>query len=252
MAIHTYPDVKLEDQILYIQFKNDQNKPNTVTIELVEQLINVLNKHRHSCNVVFFHGTATNGFLAGDDVSSFETITEKERAKKFYNVWVQLIECLNTYPVPSVCFIEKFNVGGGMALSCACDLIFADKNSKFGLPQVKLNLSPVFIIPGLIKRVGFTIAMEMAYMGNFFTAEEAKKYGVINNFFEKDGFRTTQEQVKKMAGLSGPVLRDIKKRTSTLINYPFEQLDPKGPERNCEVFFDEKAQQKIKEFLKTI
>lgn len=53
--------------------------------------------------------------------------------------WMQVLENIQT---PIVAGVHGFALGGGFEACLACDLIIADSNTKFALPEIKLGIMP--------------------------------------------------------------------------------------------------------------
>jgi enoyl-CoA hydratase/carnithine racemase len=76
--------------------------------------------------------------------------------------------------------------GGGFELALACDLVVAEQQSRFAVPEVKLGL-----IPGgggtqrLPRLVGRNRAKELLYFGEPITADQALSFGVVNRVVGK-------------------------------------------------------------------
>jgi enoyl-CoA hydratase len=70
-------------------------------------------------------------------------------------------------------------------MALACDLRFAAKSAKMGLPEVSLG-----IIPGyggtqrLPRLVGTGVALQLILTGDPVTADEALRIGLVNGVFE--------------------------------------------------------------------
>ena len=70
----------------------------------------------------------------------------------------------------------------------ACDLVVAAENAKFGIPEVKRGL--VAAGGGLIRlprRIPPQVAMEYALTGDFFSAADGHRYGLVNRVTEPGG-----------------------------------------------------------------
>ena len=82
---------------------------------------------------------------------------------------------------PVIAAVEGYALAGGCEIALACDLIVAARDAKFGLPETKRSLvagaGGLFRLPQRIPRA---IAMEYALTGEFFSAEDANTWGLVN------------------------------------------------------------------------
>lgn len=82
---------------------------------------------------------------------------------------------------PIIAAVEGYALAGGCEITLACDLIVAARDAKFGLPEVKRSLvagaGGLFRLPHAIPP---GIAMEYALTGEFFSADDANAWGMVN------------------------------------------------------------------------
>ncbi len=126
-------------------------------------------------------------FLAGGDVKSFLAFTKlppEERRLTFLN----RIHGLNTimYAMrrlnkPVIASVRGAAAGAGVSLALCCDMVVASEDAFFTLAYSKIGSSPdggaSYHLPRL---VGTKRAMEIALLGDRFTAQEALGMGLIN------------------------------------------------------------------------
>lgn len=82
---------------------------------------------------------------------------------------------------PIIAAVNGFALGGGTEIALACDLVVASEKATFGLPEVKRGI--VAGAGGLLRlprQIPLKIAMECILTGDGLSAEEAKKWGLIN------------------------------------------------------------------------
>ncbi len=119
----------------------------------------------------FCSGMDLKGFLAGETPQipgkGFAGLTEAPPAK------------------PLIAAVDGYALAGGFEIALACDLIVANKDSKFGIPEVKRGLAAA--AGGLVRlprQIPQRLAMELALTGEFVSAQRAYEMGLINRIVE--------------------------------------------------------------------
>ncbi|MDX2238001.1 MAG: crotonase/enoyl-CoA hydratase family protein [Hyphomonadaceae bacterium] len=82
---------------------------------------------------------------------------------------------------PLIAAVDGYALAGGLELAIACDLIVANENARFGIPEVKRGLAAA--AGGLLrlpKQIPARVAMELALTGDFITAQRALEVGLVN------------------------------------------------------------------------
>lgn len=65
------------------------------------------------------------------------------------------------------------------------DIVLASPSATFGLPEVKRGVVALAgALPRLVRTVGRQRAMEMSLMGRVYSAEDMKRFGVVNEVAE--------------------------------------------------------------------
>ncbi|HEX5142635.1 MAG TPA: crotonase/enoyl-CoA hydratase family protein [Mycobacterium sp.] len=119
------------------------------------------------------------GFCAGADlkaISRRENLFHPEHAEWGFAGYVR-----HYIDKPTIAAVNGTALGGGTELALASDLVVAEERSKFGLPEVKRGLiaaaGGVFRIVDHLPR---KVAMQLLFTGEPITADEALKWGLIN------------------------------------------------------------------------
>ena len=115
----------------------------------------------------------------GADTMPFGGITDN------YTCWKPIIAAVNGYAI-----------GGGLELVLACDLAIASDNTQFGAPEGKVGLvAAAGGVHRLPRQVPLKIAMGMLLAGRMLDAEEAHRYGLVNEGVPGDELAAAAERI---------------------------------------------------------
>lgn len=117
---------------------------------------------------------------------------------------------------PILCAVNGLCFGGGTEMIINADLVIASSAARLGLPEVKRGVVALAgALPRLVRTVGKPRAMEMALTGRAYTAEQAERWGMINEVVPVDdcipsGGKADDDAVsKKVVGRAVQVASEI-------------------------------------------
>ncbi|MCW1959744.1 MAG: crotonase/enoyl-CoA hydratase family protein [Mycobacterium sp.] len=128
---------------------------------------------------VVITGAGDKSFCAGADlkaISKGENIFHPEHPEWGFAGYVQ-----HVIDKPVIAAVNGTALGGGTELALASDLVVAQSSAQFGLPEVKRGL--IAAAGGLFRIVDQLprkIAMQLLVTGDPISAEEAARWGLIN------------------------------------------------------------------------
>ena len=167
---------EVEDNILTITL-NRPERMNAFNDQMSSEIHNALDRADADDNVkaIIFTG-AGRGFCAGADLSSgSETFDYESDGRGIHPdgggvLTLRLFECLK--PVISAC--NGPAVGVGATMQCAMDIRMASDKARYGFVFSKRGIVPEACSSWFLPRcVGINTALEWAYSGRIFDAQEA-------------------------------------------------------------------------------
>jgi enoyl-CoA hydratase/carnithine racemase len=187
---------------------------NLVTRELTEQLREALARLAAAGDVraVVVTGSGERAFCAGSHIGEFEGLRGRVAEGKLLLeklVYRQLAEL----PMPTIAAIEGDALGGGLELALCCDLRIASARARLGMPEVRLA-----VLPGsggtqrLPRVVGPARAKELILTGRIISADEAERFGLVNEVVPVGGARLRADAVADEIAARGPLaVREAKR-----------------------------------------
>lgn len=220
----TVLDFKILENVAVITMNNPPI--NALTPAFLEDFTRVfkLIEDSDSARAVLLASKCPDFFSVGDDISKLTEIDDdlialQPKAQEMMNT-------LESLPVPVVAAINGHALGGGLELALSCDFRFMGEGSGLvGLPEIRLGMIPAFGgTQRLPQIVGKTKALEMMIKGLQIKPHEAKNIGLINNVFPRDElYEKSFEYAKRLARQAAGAIACIKKCVNTGLNEGFKK-----------------------------
>jgi 2-(1,2-epoxy-1,2-dihydrophenyl)acetyl-CoA isomerase len=199
---------------------NRPDRLNALNAHMAEELANAVSEFGKDENtrVIILRG-AGRAFCAGGDVKEMYEIVKQnpQNPDRFFvgplasiNLAANaIVQC----PKPVIALIHGFASGAGFNLALACDFRFAADSAKFNQAFVNIGLVPdtggTWSLPRLI---GLAKAAEFMMTGNFITAADAERLGMINQSVPESALdRTVLSFAEKLVNRPTRALAAIKK-----------------------------------------
>lgn len=176
-------------------------------------------------NVVVLTGTGR-VFCAGGDVSQMGKSDENralgmsEYLRQHVHPVARAVDALQK---PYICAMNGSATGAGLDMALMADIRYAAQRAKFAETYVKVGLIPgdggAFLLPRL---VGLTKALEMLWTGDFISAEEAERIGLISKVCDDETLMDeTYAFAERLANGPSVAIRLMKRAVYQLLHTDF-------------------------------
>jgi enoyl-CoA hydratase/carnithine racemase len=183
------------------------NRPdarNALSPELMQELVDLLEAWDADPDVRCIVIAGSNEyFAAGADIKamrdrSFQEALLSPLAAAWQKIWA--------VRTPMVAAVSGYALGGGCELALSCDMIVASETAEFGQPEILLGIIPGAGGTQRIARVaGKQRAMELVLTGRRISAEEAARYGLVNQVAGKKDWLERAVEVASVISRRPPI-----------------------------------------------
>ena len=160
-----------------------------------------------SARAVIVHSRLATGFCAGANLRELHAGMEGRAPAEYLPELRAFIERIHAAfqrfdrlgqttigALHGVCF------GGGFEIALACDVLIADRSTRFGFPELRLGIIPCFGgIPRLRREVPNAVVRDFVLTGRTFSAKRAHELGLVSQLVAEgaalDVARATARQV---------------------------------------------------------
>ncbi|WP_300073918.1 carnitinyl-CoA dehydratase [uncultured Ruegeria sp.] len=106
---------------------------------------------------------------------------------------------------PVIAAVNGIACGGGLELALSADMIIAADHATFALPEIRSGTVADAASVKMPKRVPYHIAMELLLTGRWFDADEAHRWGLVNEIVPADQLMDRAWELARLLA-SGPPL----------------------------------------------
>jgi len=152
-------------------------------------------------------------FSAGADLQWMQRASAATRewnlqdARRFAGMLARIEAC----PKPVVARVQGAALGGGVGLTCACDVAVAAEGASFSVSEAKFGILPAVIGPYVINAVGKRQARRLALTTTRIDAQEALRMGLVQQVVAPEALDAAVDAVVKDLLVGGPAAqREIK------------------------------------------
>jgi enoyl-CoA hydratase len=231
------PDLIFEkrNHIAYLTLNRPERR-NTYSCEMMVLLAQAWQEIRDDKDMraVLLTGAGTEAFCAGGDLKYFvpfltgskqpETDYEKSIVNDMNQILIALLRPFEFYK-PIVAAINGDAIAGGMELLQATDIRVASATARFGLAEVQRGL-----VPGggsmtrLARQIPYAKAMEILLTGDHMSAQEALKWGFVNDVVPQSRLMDRAEEFAFRLAKNGPfAIKKIKECVSKTSGVPINE-----------------------------
>lgn len=121
-------------------------------------------------------------FCAGGDLAWMQAQIAADRAQRLQEArkLADMLQALNTLPLPLIGRLHGGAFGGGIGLACICDAVIAERGTRFCFSETRLGLIPATIGPYVLARMGEGRARRVFMSARTFGAAEAEAFGIVS------------------------------------------------------------------------
>ncbi|MGQ0762220.1 MAG: enoyl-CoA hydratase/isomerase family protein [Acidobacteriota bacterium] len=182
---------------------NRPEKRNALNEEIVSGLKAALRRANAdvSTRCVVLRGAGSD-FCSGADLSALQKIAHASVAENLEDAQslAELFLLIRELDVPVIAAVRGRALAGGSGLALACDIVLAERDTRFGFPEVKIGFVPAMVMSILRRSASKKKAFELITTGVELSADEALQFGLVNHVFESDKFDSDIESFAQRFG----------------------------------------------------
>ena len=212
---------------------NDTNSFNALSEELLTRLFIVLKEAEEddSVKVIIIRGMGR-GFSAGHNLKEIQLNQDESFYRNLMDTSKKVMSILPKLKKPVIAEVHGVATAAGCQLVAACDLAYADEESKFATPGVNIGLFCHTPLVSVSRTIARKHSMEMLLLGELISASDAKRFGLINDTFKIEELHTRVMRIAKtISSKSAYVLKLGKETFYSQLNMSLEEAYEYATER---------------------
>ena len=188
------------------------NRPdarNAMTWEMYQSLVDTCDRvdEDHEVRVLILRGAGGKAFVAGTDISQFQSFHDREDGIKYEERLDLVLHRLERVAKPTIAQVEGVAAGGGCAIAFTCDLRVATPASTFGIPIARTlgNCLSAATHSRLVELMGPSRVKELLFTGRFLDAAEAQAIGLLARVVSADEIGASVRELALTIAANAPL-----------------------------------------------
>jgi len=226
----------LQGQTLLVTLHHEPcNEIGQTALSELEIVARLLSHPGDQVRAAIFHSSVERGFCAGADLRELHAgmsakagegggkLAIAAAAREFIDRIHAAFDAIDMAPITTIGVLHGFCFGGGFELALCCDVLIAEKSTRFAFPELRLGLVPGFGgIPRLKRDIGNAVIRDILFTGRSINAKKAQEVGLVSQVVPRGrGLEVAEKLAEQAARFDGPTTAAAKRFTKPL---PKEEL----------------------------
>ncbi|MCB1742393.1 MAG: enoyl-CoA hydratase/isomerase family protein [Gammaproteobacteria bacterium] len=180
---------------------NRAEKKNALSDAMLDELLGALHAAVDDAQVRSIVLKGAGGcFSAGRDIKEFgaERKLQDQSLDAGQAGFLQVLSLLSDAPKPTIAAVHGIALGGGQAISLACDFVVAERGARFGNVEMLYGFPAAMNIALLARHLGRRMGLEIAMSGQTYEAERYQQIGLVNRLADPGEL---EQETEKFAAL---------------------------------------------------
>ena len=170
--------------------------------------------------VLVLRGAGDKAFVAGTDISQFQTFATPQDALEYERNGNRYTERLEAVQKPTIAMLRGYCVGGGAGIAMASDLRIAASDVRFGVPIARTlgNTLSMGALARIVALIGPARAKDILFTARLVEAEEGKAAGLFTEVVEPGRLEARAFEVAEQIAANAPLtIRSLKESIRRLL-----------------------------------
>jgi len=181
-------------------------KRNAISVHMIADLMGALEQvETGSARVVILTGSGK-AFCAGMDLDELLSVARHSLPKHLEDARrvSKMFYRLYSFPKPIIAAVNGAAIAGGCGIATLADITLSVPEAKFGYTEVRVGFVPAMVALFLRRQIGEKKARELLLTGRIVNAEEALRFGLINEIVPAEKLMDRAHEVANEILASSP------------------------------------------------
>ncbi|MFN3478363.1 MAG: enoyl-CoA hydratase/isomerase family protein, partial [bacterium] len=168
--------IQTQNKIRFLTL-NRPEKRNALNYNLMKTLSQAIREANNDpeIKVIVINSTSDKAFCSGLDLKELKEFIDNGKTREYFQAFSEIILALEDSIKPTISVVRGYALAGGCGIAVGCDITIASVNSKFGIPEINIDMWPMIISYPLLKFIPPKKVLELSLTGRIIEAKEAKE-----------------------------------------------------------------------------